>query len=279
MTKNRIVAVVGDMHANSTVALCPPRFTLDDGGQYVASEHQRWIWRHWLAYWKEVAEVKERTGYPLYAIFNGELADDLNHRSTQLITKNNTDQIRLAYTVLKPALDVADHVIVTRGTEAHSKASSSLDEKIAEDISAIPDPYGRYAWNNFTGDIGGVRFDIAHHPGHGHGRPWTRGGDANRLAADIVFRYAEVPARQPDIVIRSHVHKPVDSFDNFQVRAIILPSWQLNNAFGFKLGGGWLPIGGLYIICRDGDYEVVKRYKRWNVKKEIWSEKSLPKAT
>ena len=275
MTKNTIVAIVGDLHVNSTVALRPPRFVKDDGDTSKASPQQTWIWRHWLAFWQEVGEVKERHDARLYAVFNGELADDLNHRSTQLVSRNTTDQLRMAQDTLKPALGIVDYVFVTRGTEAHSGPSACLDERIAEYIGAIPDPYGHHAWWNFIGDIGGVRFDIAHHSGHGHGRPWTRGGDANRLAADIVYRYAEQNVRVPDIVIRGHVHKPVDSYDNHITRAIVHPSWQLTNAFGHKLGGGWLPIGGMYVICNGGGYEVVKRYKRWNVKSDIWHEKSL----
>lgn len=31
-----VVAIVGDLHCNSTLGLCPPRVALDDGGEYVA---------------------------------------------------------------------------------------------------------------------------------------------------------------------------------------------------------------------------------------------------
>lgn len=274
MTKT-IVAIAGDLHANSTVALCPPRFTLDDGGQYVASEpHQRWIWRQWLAFWQEIgAREYDR----LYVVLNGELADDLNHRSTQLITRNETDQMRLAVTVLQPVLDLEPYIFVTRGTEAHSKPSASMDEKIAEDIGAIPDPYGHYAWPRFIGDLGGVRFDIAHHPPSGSGRVWTRGTPANTLAATMLMEYAEQGVRLPDIGIRGHTHKHSDSGSNFAVRCLLMPSWQLTNAYGHKLGGAWLPIGGLFVVIEDGDYTIHTRYSKWNVKKDIWSEKSFLK--
>lgn len=277
--KKTIVAIAGDLHVNSTVALCPPRFTLDDGGSYVASEPQRWIWRHWLSYWKEIGQVSEQLDANLYVILNGELADDLNHRSTQLITKNDTDMMRLSYAALKPALDLDPHIFVTRGTEAHSKSSASLDEKIAQDIGAIQDPYGRYAWWRFIGDLGGVRFDVAHHPPSGSGRSWTRGTPANTLAAETVFQYAEEGLRLPDVVARGDKHKNGDSGTTYDCRAFLIPSWQLTNAFGHKLGGGWLPIGAMYFICHgDGTYDPITRYKRWDIKKDIWREKDLQKA-
>ena len=265
-----IVAIAGDLHVNSTTALCPPAINLDDGGTFRASKIQKWIWKQWLAFWEQVAEAKRRTGYPVLAVLNGELADDLNHRSTQLITKNTDDQIRLAVMALYPALEVADHIIVTRGTEAHSGSSATLDEIIARDIGAIPDTHdgidhhARWLWR---GEIDGVRLHVAHHPGMGHARAWTRGGDANRIAAQLFYRYGERRLAWPDLAVFGHTHKPVDSYDNHPVRAVVLPSWQLTNAFGHRLGGDWLPIGASYVVVNGGQYEVHKCYKNYPIQK------------
>ena len=269
MTNGAIVAIAGDLHTNSTTALCPPAINLDDGGTYRASKIQKWIWKHWRAFWGQIAEAKKRTGYPVLAIFNGELADDLNHRSTQLITKNTDDQLRIAVAAMSPALDVADHIIVTRGTEAHSGASATIDEIIARDIGAIPDTDGvdhhaRWLWR---GSVAGVNFHVAHHPGMGHARAWTRGGDANRIAAQVFYRYGERRMLPPDLAIFGHTHKPVDSYDNHPVRAIVLPSWQLTNAYGHRLGGDWLPIGAAYVVCEKGQYEVHKCYNNYPIAK------------
>lgn len=274
MTKT-IVAVVGDLHVNSTVGLFPPRVTLDDGGEYGASKRQKWLWRNWLDFWSHVKEAAADADR-CYVVLNGELADDLNHRSTQLVTRNTTDMMRMSIAVLQPALEVGDYFFVTRGTEAHSGPSACLDEAIAEDIGAIPHPDGMASWWSFIGDIGGTRFDIAHHSGHGSRRPWTRGGEANRLAAHMVYRYAERAMRLPDFVLRGHSHNPTDSYDNHPTRAIVLPSWQLTNAFGHKLGNDWYPVGGLYIVLNDGKPEVRKHYYDWPIERDIWTEKKLP---
>ena len=247
---------------NSTTALCPPYFALDDGGSYRASKLQLWIWDHWVSYWKRIRKVKRKKGWPVVVILNGELVDDLNHRSTQLITKNPSDQLRLSISALEPMLDVVDHLYVTRGTEAHSGLSASLDETIARDLGAIPDDEDHHARWLLRTEVAGVKWHVAHHPGMGHARPWTRGGDANRIAAQMLFRYAEQELPLPDIAMFGHTHKKTDSGDNFKVRAIVQPSWQLSNAFGHKLGGDWLHIGASYTLCNKGRYRVVKHYKR-----------------
>ena len=55
MTNERtVVAIAGDLHVNSTVAVCPPVVMLDDGGEYRASKPQRWLWREWVKFWGAV---------------------------------------------------------------------------------------------------------------------------------------------------------------------------------------------------------------------------------
>ena len=264
--KNCIVAVAGDLHVNSTVALCPPKFNLDDGGTYVASKQQRFIWNHWIDYWNHIRELKQQGNYYIYAVLNGDIADDLNHKSTQLITKNEADIISLTVIALNPVLEVADSIIVIRGTEAHVRPSASIEEIIANEIGAVRDSDTDQAARWLYRDvINGVKLHVTHHPGMGHMREWTRGGDANRLAAQIFMRYASMRVDYPDLAIFGHNHKPVDSYDNHPTRAVVLPSWQLTNAFGYRLGGGWLPVGGAYITIDDSGYEVHKHYKQWPI--------------
>lgn len=271
MGKPYIFALVGDLHVNSTVGLCPPVVHLDDGGRYSYSPYQRFIWTHWKAFWGEIAALRKELGYPVFSVINGELADNNHHATTQLITRNPADQVKAALVACAPLLETSDHVAVIRGTEAHSGPSAAFDEEVAQEMGAVQTPEENYSWFHWMADFGGLFLDVAHHPGHGHMRPWTRGGDANRLAADVMYRYAEQGMKPPDLVVRGHVHKPVDSYDNHPTRAVVLPSWQLNTAFGYRIGGGWLPIGGAYVVLHeDGEWELVKRFTRWPVKRSIW---------
>lgn len=260
-----IIAIAGDLHVNSTVALCPPLFTLDDGGTYKASREQRWIWRQWTDYWQQVKA--RRAGRRLVIMLNGELADNNYHPTTQLITRNPADMLRLSAEALRPALSLLmdnDAVYVMRGTEAHSGMSSHLDEEVAQDIGATG-PGGDIAshWR-LRATVDGVRFDVAHHPPGGGGRlPWTRGNFANRLAAMTIFDCAERGTRAPHLLIRGHVHRPDDSYDRYATRALVLPAWQLQTSYGHRIGGDPLPIGGLIVTADNGRYEVEKLYWNW----------------
>lgn len=268
-----IVAVISDVHANSTVAVCPPVVRLDRSDDWRQTKLQSWIYRTaWTPLWDELWEVKKRLKWPFFTIMAGELSDSNKYSETELISKNPADQLRMPVELLDPALDMSDGVFVIRGTEAHTGPSSWMDEKVAADIGAIQNEDGEASWYQFRGILGGIRFDVMHHPGHGAYRPWTKGGDSNRLAIDVVYRYVEhnmamrrqrTPELQqelPDIVIRGHNHQPSDSGDTHPIRAIINASWQLTSGFGYRLGGKWLPVGGMYIVCDRGKFDVFKRY-------------------
>ena len=265
------VVVVGDIHANSTVAVCPPTFNLDDGGTYRASKAQRWIWRQWLALWGEAAAARERAGGPLALIFNGELADDNYHPTTQLITRNPADMLKLSAAVLAPALELlreGDSVFVLRGTEEHSGPSAHLDETIAHDIGATPADEEANVFSHWRlkVNLDGVLFNVAHHPAGGGGRvPWTRGNFANQLAARTAFECVMSGEKPPHLLVRGHVHRPADSYDAYPVRALVLPSWQLTTSYGHRIGGDPLPVGGAIMTCDRGRVEVTKHYSDWPI--------------
>lgn len=264
-----IVAIVSDIHANSTTAVCPPVVHLDDAGQYRASRPQRWLWARWVAFWQAVAERRE--GHRLIIVLNGELADINSHPTTQMISRNPADALRLSAEVLAPALALLgedDRIYVTRGTEAHSGQSAHLDETVASDIGATGPDDDRASWWRLRLQVDGVRFDIAHHPPGGGGRlPWTAGNFANRLAAMGVFSAAQRRERPPDLYVRGHVHRPGDSYDAFATRALVLPSWQLTTSYGHRIGGDPLPVGGAIVTCDKGQYQVEKHFWDWPVER------------
>jgi hypothetical protein len=254
---NAIVAFLSDTHINSKVGLSYPTFNLDDGGTHRSSKAQRWVWQKYLEYCKELEEVKERTGYPLYVIHGGEVADDLTHSKTQLISPNNTaDIVKNAALAMEPVLSLSDAWFCLRGTEAHSGANSNLDELIAYDLGAEPDGdlYSRWL---FRAKFGGVTFDVAHHPGTGSGVPWAQSAVAGRLAAAVMMDYIDLGEKPPQLILRGHNHKFSDSGRTYaKSRAIVGTSWQLSTSFGYRIGRGTevLPIGGMYFVCENGEY-------------------------
>lgn len=281
MDKNKIVAVINDLHINSVAGLSHPRFMLDDGGEHVAGKVQRWIWHNYLQYVDEVAAAKDRYNAEVYLLINGETADNNKHSTTTLVTRNPADQIKHAILALTPMLDIAEHILITRGTEAHSGAASHMDEIVGRDVGAIQDPEtDNYSWPHFYGNIGGVLFDAQHHAESSYSRPSTKGGASNRIASDLVYTYADLKAPLPDLALRAHTHRVDDSADNHPVRVIVNASFAVADAFVHRIGGGGSrtqPIGGMYIVCNGGNYEVFKRWIKWPMKRKMWTESNLQK--
>jgi hypothetical protein len=259
-----LVAAFSDTHFNSTVALCPPTITLDDGGTYRASKAQLWLWQCWLDYWQTVARLQAVLNGTLYAISVGDLVDGDHHDTPQIITRNESDQHKITVAGLKPMLDLnPKYLFFVRGTEAHVGKSGKWEEMVARDLGAVEDTEtGTASWWWLPMEIEGVTFDIAHH-GRLGGRPWTEAGGTINLAAEIIIDYVEDGQMPPKVVLRADRHKKGDSGDNLSTRVLQLPSWQLQTGFGNKLKPGkLLPIGGYIFICENGAYEVVKKIYR-----------------
>jgi hypothetical protein len=252
-----IVVVVSDLHVGSTIGLCPPHVQMDDGGSYTPSLPQKWLWAKWLQVWDHYAQMKKQLELPLVAIINGDIPEGDHHATHQIVSKNKNDQILVAAKVLEPLLQVADYHIIMRGTPAHVGRGAWIEELIARDTDAIPCSEKQYSWWHLSAVFGGVLFDVKHHPESGSGRPWTKGADANRIAAQIVYEYATDGAKIPQIGLRSHRHGFRDSGYNHPCRVFITPAWQFDTEFVHRIGvgGGINPKGALHFICRNGEYE------------------------
>ena len=183
MTKPIALIIASDLHSNSSVAVCPPVINLDDGGTYHASRMQRQLWDWWLDSWDQVKALDD---YEKVLVLNGDLGErDAKNRSAQIISVNKATQLKIALSVIVPALDAVDRVYVVRGTEAHTGVASELEESLAADITtAVPfdKKAGIYSWYQIRGKLAGKRVDIAHHASMGS-LPWTKANSANKLAA------------------------------------------------------------------------------------------------
>jgi hypothetical protein len=264
MPKNPIVlAAVSDIHAGSSVGLCPPVVNLDDGGTYRTSKAQSWLWECWLDYCGQVEARADKLGANICAVVNGDAIEGNHHRTLQVISANETTQMRIAYKSLEPLVNIADDLYMMRGTPAHVAKSARLEEKLADDITIIMRESEHAAtWWHLQLDVHGILFDIAHHGSLGR-LPWTQANSANRIAAQIIVRAIESKQRPPDVVIRSHLHRYADTGQNFNtIRVIATPAWQLITGYVNRLNPGELAdIGGLIFTCWPNgnyDYEVVR---------------------
>ena len=172
--------------------------------------------------------------------------------------------LKIAWSVIKPIVNISDEVYFVRGTSSHTGKAGSMEEAIANDVTnAVPDDEtGTSSWWHLPLSVDGVLFDIAHHGTLGL-RPWTRPNSVNRLATETIVSYAESGRRPPAVVIRSHRHVYADSYNNYSVRAIQTPAWQIATEYVHRIAPGALAdIGGLIFVCDNGTYDAnVVRYR------------------
>jgi hypothetical protein len=262
-----VVAVVSDLHAGSTVALCPHEIALDDGGAYQASRAQRWLWDLWLRYWDEVSHKRDALGADLYVVVNGDITDGDHHGTTQILSGNPTAQAAVVNAQLAVPLALRpDRLWFVRGTEAHVGKSAAFEERVALGLKKDGRPVVMSAdtgtashWHARL-DIHGVRFDFAHHGRVGQ-RPWTKPNVTMNMAAEIFYEHAKHGLPHPHLAIRSHMHQFVDTYHAHPVRAIQTPAWQLPTAFIHRIAPGALAdIGGLIITVQPGESDPATRY-------------------
>jgi len=273
-SKDAVVAVISDIHAGSTTAVCPLRWQLFDGGTYHASPAQRIIHRQWRRSGTVVSnllnEYKERKR--LILILNGEPIDGDHHGTTQLITKNKTEQIDMSIALLDEWLQIVDYqpkhgdsIYLVRGTSAHERGEHI--NQIGRDIDGVI-PYrkdksplikdGRYYHLKLRRKVNGVLFDIAHHGFTRGSRSYTK---SNTIRLRLISMYFaclndDLPIPKyvirlrlismyfaclnddlpiPKYVIRSHKHYYTHATyeDKKQdMWGCITPSWQIKTHYG-----------------------------------------------
>jgi len=267
------LAVVSDLHCGSTVGLCPSEVDLDDGGSYKASDAQEWLLLKWEAYWKWVSE---RVAGDLYLLINGDVFDGDHHGTAQIVSRVKPIQSEIAWQCLQTplALDPAK-IFFTRGTSTHTGKNSGSEESFAAGlrgqgypVQRCPETGNNTAWK-WRLMLEGVLVEAAHHGRMGQ-RPWTQSNAANLLAAQIFYEHCagvrskgeqvnEVD-RWPDLALRSHFHREIDSNDAHPVRVIQTPAWQLATEYIHKKHTDSLAdVGGLLIHLEDGDSQVYKK--------------------
>jgi hypothetical protein len=262
-----VVAIVSDLHAGSTVALCPHEIALDDGGAYQASKAQRWLWHCWESYWDAVQAARVRLDADLVVVMNGDLTDGDHHGTTQILSGNPTAQAAVLNAVLHvPKALAPDQWLFVRGTEAHVGKSAAFEERVALGLHKDGQPVlmsedtGTASHWHARLDIHGVRLDFAHHGRVGQ-RPWTKPNVTMNMAAEIFYEHAKHGIPHPHLAVRSHMHQFVDTYHAHPVRAVQTPAWQLPTAFIHRIAPGALAdIGGLILTITPGESDPATRY-------------------
>lgn len=259
--------VVSDLHCGCRLALCPPKgVALDDGGRYMPSKFQLKLWN----YWKEFSQdwlPKVTQNKPFALIVNGDTLDGVHHNSTTQISQNLVDQKRCAVDVLQPLVDRAGRIYYhIRGTEAHVGKSGVEEERLAEDLHAIPNSDGQYARYDLWKIIGKHLVHLLHHIG-------TSGSSAYEATAvhkELVEQFSEAGRwgdSPPDCVVRSHRHRYLETSiptSKGKAIAVVTPGWQGKTPFAWKIAGARLarPQFGGILIRSDEHGLYIKNFVR-----------------
>ena len=265
--------ILSDGHSNSTVGLAKPSIELDDGDKVHAGIARRFLWQTYTGILDTATAKAKQYGSELYGLLNGDAIElAAKHASSQVITVNREEAVRVAQDTYEPFFERCKGVFVTRGTEAHTGLSATAEEAIAANFTNVirnPDT-DRASWWWLPLELDGVRFDIAHHPRGGSGaRPQNKYNGVIRIASDAIFEYGNDGLVPPHLVVRSHLHGYRDSRNMFRTRAIITPAMSLLTAHTHRIGiNASEPIGGLLITCHEGKYHVEDLTTK--VRKQSW---------
>lgn len=260
-----VLACVSDVHAGSTLALCPPSIKLDDGGEYHASKAQRWLWQSWLEYWDRVKSVQHQHKAQLYTVFNGDLVEGDHHQTSQILSRNPNAQAAVVNAAMAVPLGMKpDRIFIVRGTEAHVGSSASAEERIADGLRRDKrpiegDPETETAsWWHLRLDVYKTRIDVTHHGRTGQ-REHTRASAAVLHAHDIFLAHAKHGDRHPDLALRAHYHKFNDSYDACPTRVVTSGAWQLQTAHVKKVAADSLAdVGGVIVVVTPDGYTLEK---------------------
>ena len=263
--------ISSDHHINSTVAVCPPRVQLDDGGTYHPSIGQQWLWRGWLEFIEWARDLSK--GYKPLAILDGDLGElDTKRRSNQIITANKATITGMINDVIDPLADWVDGMYFIRGTPAHVGKSSWLEEEIAGDYdNAVYYSKGIHSHYQVRLLADKIRVEAAHHASMGS-IARTEKNAANLIAHDTMVAYAFALHQPiPHLVLRAHNHRWADSYDNFDTRAICLPCWSMATEYVYRIGkyNAKADVGGAVALI-DGDKLEVHKFRHEPRKGNVW---------
>lgn len=258
---------VSDLHCGCKMALCPKTGVhLDDGGEYMPSAFQRKVYRWWDYFWEEWVPRVTR-GEPYAVVMNGDPLDGVHHNSVSQISHNLVDQARIAKALLKPIVEKCEgRFYMIRGTEAHGGKSGQEEERLAEELGAIPGPEGRFARYELWKLIGPPdkrKCGLAHFMHH-IGTTGVSAYESTAVHKELTEAYVEAGRwgdRPPDAVVRSHRHRFIRteiSAKNGRAFGVVTPAWQGKTPFAHRIAGARQSppqFGG--ILLRSGDEEML----------------------
>lgn len=215
------IVVVSDLHAGSTVGLCPPEFELEDGGIYKANKFQGWLWNNWIDFCAHIPNGA-------IVVINGDWTQGVNQKDIQIVTASIKDMRRIGVAVVQPLIERASQIYVIRGTEFHGGIGEQDTEAMAEMINAERElSTGQFSrWELWLKH--GLLFHFAHHIAVS-GSPIALANELRLAKLNSVDHGTPIP----DVIVRSHVHA-FNKYSDGKRWVYTTPAWQLRTAYIMK---------------------------------------------
>ena len=264
------VIVISDLHCGCQFGLFPPEFKIDGGNIVKQSKLQAVVWEWWNEFWNEWIPMVTK-GEPYIIVNNGDALDGDHHGSKTQISKNVSDQQKIAEAILKPVIAKAEKYYHIRGTEAHVGKSAEHEENLARSLGAIPDETGNFARWELYMRLQDRLIHFSHHIGTSQSTAYESTAVYKEMveAFNEAGRWRDSP---PDVIVRSHRHRQFETriaTENGYGISLVTPGWQLKTPFVYRLAtgrSGTPQIGG-YLIRHGDEDDIYTRFKVWKIKR------------
>lgn len=238
----RLLVILSDLHAGSTVALMPPSFETLEGQTIEQSPMQKWLWECWLKCNKWIDGIVGKDPHAL--VLNGDMIEGIHHHSKQVFSPDTNDHVEAAIHILRDRATKAASSFVIRGTECHTSNTEIVIGKALK--LAVNEDTGLPAWDKLFLDVAGVRCVFQHHITTSV-RPWTEGTGLASQAASEKLEAIDNDEIAPRVICCAHRHK-YGQFSNGRTLTIVSPPWQMLTRHGHKVVGHARTKPGAYIL-------------------------------
>lgn len=233
----KLVLVLNDTHCGSDCALLPERVILDNGHSIGHGENKKleFLWRAWLDMREEFARLAGADPFTL--VLNGDIIEGVHHGTDEVLAAKASDHLNIAKEAIGPFIEMADKVVVTKGTQCHTQDWESV----------LCREYGLPDAKNFQQfKVNNVLVDVRHHMSCA-ARVDAESGALAKVMANAVAQCNRAQYETPRVFLRGHRHLTGDYCDGYQM--IVVPgAWQYLTRYGFKVVPDSIPRFSAYAL-------------------------------
>lgn len=226
MKKSKLLVVVSDLHVGSDVGLLPAHARLSQGNliSFGDNHAQAWLWECWTDAIKQVKKIAGKD--PFILLINGDAVEGIHHRSAEVIAAAIEEHTEIAIECLKPISSLAQTILVTLGTEVHTKG---VEHVLAEKLGAV---MGR-ARNKWLFTMNGVQCDACHH------MPTTTRAYLEASQMSIALGNARIQASRAGhppsrVFLRAHRHLG-GHYSDGDCLLVVTGAFQMLTRYGYKI--------------------------------------------